>query len=194
MASVVQLRRAAPPLSDGELVARALAGDEAAQEQLFLRHAPGVTQMADRVLRDPVEAEDVVQHTFEVAFRNLHQLAEIASLRAWLLQIAVRRCHRIFRRRKLARLFGLDSGRPAETWVDHAVPALDPERRAELALLELALARAPESERVAWMLRHVEGLALDECAQACGCSLATVKRRIAAAAERVRAHVEDGDA
>lgn len=189
MASVVPLHRAAPPPSDGELIARALAGDEAAQEVLFLRHAPGVTQMADRILRDPVEAEDVVQHTFEVAFRNLRQLTKVGSLRAWLLQIAVRRCHRVFRRRKLARFFGLEADRVVQTLVEHAAPGLDAEHRAELALLDLALARVSERDRIAWMLRHVEGLALEEC----GCSLATVKRRIAAADAHVRAHVERDD-
>lgn len=93
MASVVPIRRPgeAPP-TDAGLTARSLAGDAAAREALFVRHAPGVLQMADRVvLRDPVEAEDVVQHTFEVALRDLHELESASSLRAWLLQIAVRR-------------------------------------------------------------------------------------------------------
>ena len=39
---------------------------------------------------------------------------------------------------------------------------------------------------VAWMLRNVEGHALQEVADACGCSLATAKRRIALAQRRVR--------
>jgi RNA polymerase sigma-70 factor (ECF subfamily) len=195
VSSVVHLRpRPESPPSDGELIARALAGDERAQEQLFHRHAPGVMQMADRILRDPVEAEDVAQHTFEVAFRKLHQLSDVGALRAWLLQIAVRRCHRVFRWRKVAGFFGVRSASEPDTFVDQASNALDPEQRAELALLDLALARLPERERVAWILRHVEGLSLEECAHACSCSLATVKRRIATADAVVRAHVEDRDA
>jgi RNA polymerase sigma-70 factor (ECF subfamily) len=39
------------------------------------------------------------------------------------------------------------------------------------------------------MLRHVEGYRLEEVADACGCSLATVKRRIANADARVRQYV-----
>jgi RNA polymerase sigma-70 factor, ECF subfamily len=39
------------------------------------------------------------------------------------------------------------------------------------------------------MLRHVEGLALDEVALACDCSLATIKRRLDRANEYVRARV-----
>jgi DNA-directed RNA polymerase specialized sigma24 family protein len=40
------------------------------------------------------------------------------------------------------------------------------------------------------MLRKVERLSLPECATACGCSLATVKRRIQAAETVVQAHLE----
>ncbi|MGE0787946.1 MAG: RNA polymerase sigma factor [Sandaracinaceae bacterium] len=180
----------ADDVSDPELVARALRGDRRAEEAIFLRHAPGVTQMADRLLGSETDAEDVVQHTFEVAFRRLEQLDRPGSLRAWLLSIAVRRCHRVFRRRKLLRLLGIASHPEPDTLIDHLASGSSPESRAELALLDVALTRVPEKERVAWMLRKVEGLSLPECATACGCSLATVKRRIQAADTVVRAHLE----
>lgn len=47
----------------------------------------------------------------------------------------------------------------------------------------------PLEERLAWSLRHVEGHALEEVAAACDCSLATAKRRIAAAEANVRARI-----
>jgi RNA polymerase sigma-70 factor (ECF subfamily) len=49
-----------------------------------------------------------------------------------------------------------------------------------------ALDRLGTAERLAWTLRHVEGERLDAVAQLCGCSLATAKRRIAAANAHVR--------
>ena len=75
----------AEPVSDAELIARALRGDRHAGDAIFIRHAPGVTQMVDRLLRDRAEAEDVVPHTFEVALRRLDRLERATSLRAWLL-------------------------------------------------------------------------------------------------------------
>jgi RNA polymerase sigma-70 factor (ECF subfamily) len=47
----------------------------------------------------------------------------------------------------------------------------------------------PADRRIAWMLRRVEGLALHEVASACSCSLATAKRRIAAADTDMARHV-----
>ena len=41
------------------------------------------------------------------------------------------------------------------------------------------------------MLRNVDGFSLDEVAEACRCSLATVKRRIAAVDEVVRSHFDE---
>ena len=66
-----------------------------------------------------------------------------------------------------------------------ARPDTTPELRAELGLLSRALERISAGERIAWMLRHVEGLSLEEVAQECDCSLATAKRRISSAQERV---------
>jgi RNA polymerase sigma-70 factor (ECF subfamily) len=44
----------------------------------------------------------------------------------------------------------------------------------------------PAKERIAWVLRHLEGEQLEDVARIVGCSLATVKRRIAAAHETVK--------
>src|SRR5206468_1411078 len=59
-----------------------------------------------------------------------------------------------------------------------AGPALLPDDRAELALFDRLLSEMQGDLRIAWMLRRVEGFELTEIAAMCGCSLATVKRRI----------------
>jgi len=64
-----------------------------------------------------------------------------------------------------------------------------PEQRAELALIDRALRRLPLKLHTPWILRHVIGDSLDDIAVACGCSLATVKRRIGDAEARVRRHL-----
>jgi RNA polymerase sigma-70 factor (ECF subfamily) len=50
----------------------------------------------------------------------------------------------------------------------------------------------PIDDRLAWSLRHIEGHALAGVAEACGCSLATAKRRIDAAQGTLRAVLADG--
>ena len=45
--------------------------------------------------------------------------------------------------------------------------------------------------RIAWSLRHLHKESLEDVAQLAGCSLATAKRRIAAAEQRIRAELSD---
>jgi RNA polymerase sigma-70 factor (ECF subfamily) len=172
---------------DAELVARANAGDRAAEEEIYRRHVGYVGGMVLRLLVDQAEAEDALQDTFVLAFEQLSRLRAGTSLRPWLAQIAVTQVHRRFRRKRLLRLVGLDRSEDRAALEAIAAPGLDPEVRAELAALVCTLATLPPDPRIAWCLRYVEGATLDEVAAACRCSLATAKRRIGVAAAHIRA-------
>ncbi|MBI5478103.1 MAG: RNA polymerase sigma factor [Deltaproteobacteria bacterium] len=179
-----------PAPGDGELVARARRDEAWAREAIYRRHVGAIAAVLVRLLGRREEAEDAVQDTFLVAFTELARLRDTDALRPWLIRIAVHQAHRRFRRRRLRRLLGLDRARDDATLESLAAPGTSPEVRAELALLDRALAALLAAPRVAWVLRYVEGYDLEGVAHACGCSLATAKRRIAAARARVSAHLE----
>lgn len=178
-------------LMDETLVAAVRAGERGADEQLYRRHAPMVLALATRLLRSRDEAMDVMQDTFVTAFEELANLREPAALRGWLQRVAVRLVHRRFRRRKLLALIGLDRREDEISLESLADLSACPDARAELRWIDTALLRVEERARVAWMLRTIDGLALDEVAAACECSLATAKRRIAVADAVVEAHLAD---
>ena len=71
-----------------------------------------------------------------------------------------------------------------------AGPALLPDQRAELALFDDLLRSMRADLRIAWMLRRVEGFELTEIAATCGCSLATIKRKIAQADAIIEQHTD----
>ena len=176
--------------SDALLVERIRGGDAKSREQIYRRHVDYIAGMATRILRSTDAGEDVVQDTFVIAFDRMDDLRDPAALRGWLASIAISQVHRRLARQRLLRILGLD--RPLEDAPLDELAIFDTtaEVRSELAALDLVLRRLPADQRIAWMLRHVEGESLDAVAVACRCSLATVKRRIAAADERVRAHVK----
>jgi RNA polymerase sigma-70 factor (ECF subfamily) len=177
--------------SDAALVSRAKAGDRRAEELLFRRHVRFVQGLLSRLLVNRSEVEDAVQETFVIALDQLGSLRDEGSFRGWLAQIAVSRARRRFRKRKLLRLLGLDRS------VDEDALELAPGVGAsaavqvEVATLGQLLARLRTEERLAWSLRHIEGDSLDEVAAHCGCSLATAKRRVAAADAYIRGHFGD---
>jgi RNA polymerase sigma-70 factor (ECF subfamily) len=176
-------------VSDEELVRRALTGDRWGREMLYRRHAGGLLAMTIRLLANRGEAEEVVQDTFVTAFEQLATLREPGALRAWLGQIAVNLVRRRFRRLRLMRFLGLDRGADDATLEALADTGASNDQRAELALVDRLLCGMKPTLRIAWMLRRVEGLELGEVASLCGCSLATVKRRIAEAEAIVSRHV-----
>jgi RNA polymerase sigma-70 factor (ECF subfamily) len=192
---------AAEGVSDAELVAACVAGDRFSREVLYRRHGRYLLGLATRLVGNRHEAEEIVQDTFVIGLTELGNLREPAAVRAWLAQIAVSLVSRRLRRGRLLRFFSLGllgtggvserAGEGAEVMdvgrglAALAAPDLSAEDRADLVLLDRALARLRPEVRVAWMLRHVEGHALAEVASACGCSLATAKRRIAEAERSV---------
>ena len=174
---------------DAQLVARAIEGDRWGREMLYRRHAAYLLAIAARLLGNRGDGEEVVQDTFVTAFEQLRALREPAAVRGWLAQITVSLVRRRLRRGRLMRVLGLDRGADDATLAALAAPGTNADQRAELALVDRALASVSANVRIAWMLRLVEGLELSEVASACGCSLATAKRRIAAAESAVRAHI-----
>lgn len=181
-----------PSASDAALVRRARRGDRWAEEALYRRHARRVTRVVLRIMGRVNETEDVVQDACVVAFESLDKLRDDDAFGDWLLSIAVRQVHRRFRRWKFMRAFGLHQGEGDVTLADQADPGAGPEARATLAEISRLLETLSTEDRVAWVLRRVEGERVDDIASLCACSRATAKRRIARADEKIRGHVGVG--
>jgi len=153
----------------------------------FREHAGFVASVALRVLGRPGEVDDLVQDVFLRVLPRLGDLRDPAALRSWLAVITARMARRHLRSRRWKIWLGV--GRDHD-YAQLADSAASPQDRALLAELYRALDRLPAPQRLAWTLRHAEGLELTAVAQACDCSLATVKRWIAAAEAALRTEVD----
>ena len=165
--------------TDSELVQRATEGDRHACDALVARHIAAVLRRAQRLLGPTADAEDVVQDAFYEALRDLSRLEDKSRFGAWVQKIAIHHVHRRFRRRKLRRALGISSSTDDQALSQLVADRADTSVRAQLSQLDALLAHQAPRDRLAWMLRHVEGLLLDEVAQQLDISLATAKRGIA---------------
>ncbi|MFO0573945.1 MAG: sigma-70 family RNA polymerase sigma factor [Polyangia bacterium] len=157
-------------------------------EQLFKDHARFVAAVVLRVLGRDHEVDDVVQEVFLDAMSGLPRVHTPAAIRGWLKTVAVRKAYRHLRKRRVRAFLGLDQ---PGCYEHLAATGCGPEERALLARVYHLLDQIPVNERLAWTLRYVEGEQVEAVAALCGCSLATVKRRIAAASaalERMLGH------
>lgn len=184
-------RITAEGVGDETLVARALHGDRWAHEAIFRRYIDDVLGLATRLLGDVSEADDVAQDTFVVALARLDRLEDPSRLRSWLFGIAVHRVRRRYRARRWLRLVGM-GGEGELGLFELASSTASAETRADLALIDGLLRKLPSEERIAWMLRAVEGESLEDIAAQTGASLATVKRRVSAVEVRLGAMIRKG--
>jgi len=178
--------------TDAALVLAARAGELWAQEALFQRYARQVLGLAQRILAGRDDADDLAQDAFVYAFTRLDTLNNPQAFQAWLRSIVVRTASKRLRRQRLLTRLGLRRNEPIEpdsVLTTDAPPDIAAELRAVYGLIE----RLPAEERVALVLRRVEGMELSEIAEEMKLSLATVKRRLTAAeSRRERARARKG--
>jgi len=178
-------RPAALPETDESLVARAIAGDQKAFSSLYRRHARYVAGVVYRLLGEASELDDVVQETFLLCLQKLSRLEQRERVRPWLVTIAVRRVHRRLSARTRRRWLGAEL-------VATAPPHSDPQVSGEVHELYHALNGLSPKLRLPWTLSRIEGGSLEEVAEWCQISLATVKRRLARADEYLKRRMSRG--
>lgn len=153
-------------------------GAEMTLEEVYQSESRYVAHLARCVMGRNVEVDDVVQDVFVALAPALGRMKGPRAIHAWLGTVTVRVARRRLLGRRLLAFFGLD---PEPDFGEFVSSAASPERRVQVGRLYRALDALPGKDRIAWTLRHVEGEPLEEVARLAGCSLATAKRRIAAA-------------
>jgi RNA polymerase sigma-70 factor (ECF subfamily) len=166
-------------------VIAARAGESWAQEALFRRYARLVLGLSQRILAGREEADDLAQDVFVQALSRLDTLDNPQAFAAWISTIVVRTASKRLRRRRLLVRLGLRPAQPVDpdAVVSSSAPA---DVASELRSVYGALDGMSAEERVALVLRRVEGMELLEIAERMSLSLATVKRRLTAAERKLK--------
>ena len=159
---------------------------------LIKRFAPLVYAQALRLLGDADEAEGALQQTFIKACDKLDTYEGRSGLGSWLYRIATNEALMLLRQRSPR----IDLDNVADTiqadeipqhltpWtLDPATAALNSELR---ATLEQALMALPETLRVVFVLRDIQGLSTEETAAMLGLGESAVKVRLHRARLRLR--------
>jgi RNA polymerase sigma-70 factor (ECF subfamily) len=161
------------------LVRKTLAGDCRAFEQIVLQYERRVMTLSSRLLRGMDEAQDATQEVFLRAFKYLHRLDVRRPVEPWLMRITVNVC-RDFQRKSQRRHYTFSEVPPTEKEASDGRPdpysgfAWEQERQR----LWKALNELPEKERMAVILRDVEGFSTTEVAEILGSSEGTVRSQI----------------
>jgi RNA polymerase sigma-70 factor (ECF subfamily) len=183
MSTVLRLAtQSSTAATDAALVESARQGDTWAQEELFRRHARMAIGLAHRLMPNDPELDDIVQDCFVSALRRLHTLQNPQAFASWLGSTVVHAVGNHLRRRRLLTRLGLRAPQPID--LDNITSSQAPaEVTVELRRVYALLQHLPAEQRVALVLRRVDGMEVPQIATYMGLSLSTVKRRLKAAEE-----------
>jgi len=168
------------------------AGDRTEFARLVEKTSNHIYHLALKILRDPQDAEDVLQETYIKALRALPEFEGRSSLSTWLYRIAVNEALMMIRKRRVNLV-------PVEEDPDEDEPTagmvitdwcclpeselLSAESRKRM---EVAVDALPETLKVVFTLRDVEGLSIRETAEILGLTETAVKTRLLRARLRLR--------
>ncbi len=169
--------------SDALLVAALQAGRGDARRLLFERYGNYVERLVVRVLGLDAEVPDLINEVFARALERIAHVADPAALKGWLGSVALFTARAFLRDRRSRRRF-LGFFAPEEL-PEVPVPGGAP-AEVSLALHRTyqVLERFPADERIAFALRFMDGMGLNEIADITQVSLGTVKRRLTRAEQR----------
>ena len=169
---------------DGALVAAAKRGDTRAFEELVLRHRRRVVALAQRIIDNREDAEDVAQESFHKAFLHLGSFEQKSRFSTWLTRIAMNEAFMSLRRKRGAvevspESIDNDTKASSELFVDHA---LNPEescwRRERSDLVTKAIHRLSPTIGRTILLCDIEERSIEETAQILGSTISAVKARV----------------
>ncbi len=164
-------------------------GDRRAFEALFARYTPRVLTFLTRMVRDRARAEELTQDVFVRIYNAAGRYEAKARFSTWIFGIAhnlalneLARAHRRYEQ---------GSDELAELPAADPAPGADEQLSAERTRkqLERALAKLPERQRAALLLRSEQGLGYEEIAQALDTSVSSVKSLIHRARETLLAEL-----
>jgi RNA polymerase sigma-70 factor, ECF subfamily len=178
----VSRKRQPAEVTDQVLVEQSKQGDPDAMAKLIRRHYGASVRMANSILRNQPDAEDVAQMAYCRAFQKLHTFREEARFSTWITSIVVNLSLLHLRGRRRATLLSLEEPMNERTKLFLTSREPTPEEstaRHEIATaISRALAKLPDTLRTPYKLHAISGMPLVEVANELGLSLSATKSRI----------------
>jgi len=169
------------------LVQRTLGGDTDAFEEIIIRYERRIFGFAMKLLGASDDAQDAAQEVFLRAFKYLHRLDLRKPIEPWLMQMTMNVCRNMGRNRQrrwhtFTPIVETDISPVDESANPHADLAEEQQRE----MLWKALDTLPEKERMAVILRDIDGLSTSEVAEILGSSETTVRSQISRGRVRMK--------
>lgn len=178
---------------EGDLIARAKAGDDTAFTELLSRYERKIYRLAKNITQNDEDAEDVMQEAFLKAYSHLDSFQGNSKFYTWIVRIAVNESLMKLRKRKSDKLVSLDEQvdtgedmvpREIAVWEDN--PEAQYSQEELRGILDKSVESLAPIFRSVFVLRDIEDLSTEETSEALGISIPAVKSRLLRARLQLR--------
>jgi len=180
-------------ISDAAAVSRARTGDDDGFRLLVERYSRRLFRVAYRMTGNEHDADDIVQEAFLRAYKQIASFEERANFGTWLHRIAINCLLDLLRARTRA---GKHDGGELDAAEQNGSAMIEPLQDRELISTELrksvadAMQQLSGNERTAFVLRHFEGMPVEEIGRTLGIQTGAAKHTIFRAVRKLRASLE----
>ncbi len=178
---------------DAALIEKITGGDSALYEVLIRRYNPYLYKTARSYGYNHHDAEDLMQETYIAAYKGLSKFENRSSLKTWLIKIMLRKCYR--KQQKFSYKNEVNMGDNVKE--NSNAMFSNPSDTTKMILnkelshvLESALQKVPDDYRLVFAMRELNGLSVQETAQALDITESNVKVRLNRAKTMMRHEVE----
>ena len=185
------------PMTDYEqaLVFAAKNGNEKSFEELYKIYYQKVYSLAKATLKNDADAEDVLQQTFILAWKNISSLEDNSAFNTWIQRITLNQCYSLMRKNKPE--ISIDEENDEHGVLELESDLMLPEVYAQQEDLRIRLGRIidglSEVQRQTVQLFYFDNMSVEEIAGVMDCSVGTVKSRLFLARKAIRTEIEESE-
>lgn len=163
------------PITLEQLIANCKNGNQLAQLELYKRFYKAMYNTALRIVKQPEEAEDVMQESFLIAFKKIYSLNETEKFGGWLKRIVINESLQIIKQNNNINFFEVDNNTLRQT-EDSNFDATEIEFNEKNSKLILnALKKLKPNYATILSLLYIEGYDYEECCEILNLSYANCR-------------------
>lgn len=170
--------------TDEQLVAQFTRGDQQSFEELIGRYAPKAFSLANRLTKNPQDAEEVLQDVFTTVYTKIKGFEGKSTFSSWLYRVTVNASLMKLRKRRQNRCIPSEDSMPEVERsimlksMDSNEADLHAGRNQIARALESAITKLPDEYRPVYILRDVDGLSSGEVSKILQLSVPAIKSRL----------------
>lgn len=171
-----------------DIVEKCKQGNRQAQFELYQLYSKAMYNICLRMVKNELDAEDILQNSFVDVFTKLHTFQFQASIGAWIKRIVVNNCINFLKRNRI--FFEELEERHANVEADGYTKDDKEDNKMTVERINKALFELPDGYRVVFSLYMLEGYDHKEIAEILGITEATSKSQFSRAKSKLRGLLE----